>query len=239
MVLVSNSLARIARQSLVGEPPRSRRSFPCLLLLISLGLFTSPIARASETPYAGQGPNGSIGLGPSFAIADFDGDQRLDLASIESSQTGATSTSYSIQLHLTGSGRRAVQLIGPSGGLAIEARDVNGDSAVDLVVTTAWLRQPVAILLNDGHGRFSRAEPSQFSGAFSDPQRNWGPSSQPISQAVGMPSQSRSSIWRESATLPDVRGPTESVQVSSLGFLRNTLLNTFAGRAPPSEVSSF
>ena len=143
------------------------------------GLFTSRVAGASGTPDAGRVPNGSIGPGPSFAIADFDGDQRLDLASIESSQKGAASTSYSVQFQLTASGRHALQLIGPSGGLAIEARDVNGDHAVDLVLTTAWSGQPVAILLNDGQGGFSRAESSEFPGAFSDPQRDWGRSSQP------------------------------------------------------------
>jgi hypothetical protein len=98
----------------------------------------------------------------------------------------------------------------------------------------------VAILLNDGQGGFSRAESSEFPGAFSDPQRDWGRSSQPSSQAVGMPSQSRSSIRLESAAPLDVRGPTESVQVCSPGFPCIVLLNSFAGRAPPlSELSLF
>jgi hypothetical protein len=48
----------------------------------------------------------------------------------------------------------------PTGGLLIEARDVNGDHAVDLVLRTGWLRQHKAIRLSDGHGSFSRVEPT-------------------------------------------------------------------------------
>jgi len=38
----------------------------------------------------------------------------------------------------------------------IEARDVNGDYPADLIGSTAWHRQPVTMLLNDGHGSFSK-----------------------------------------------------------------------------------
>src|SRR5271170_3994083 len=64
-------------------------------------------------------------------------------------------TNYSVQLHLSSVGQHSIQLVAPAGGLQIEARDVNGDDAIDLVLTTAWLKQPVAIFLNDGHGSFS------------------------------------------------------------------------------------
>ena len=50
----------------------------------------------------------------------------------------------------------------PLGGLNITSRDVDGDQSLDLIVTTAWLNQPVAVLLNDGHGNFTLTDPSAF-----------------------------------------------------------------------------
>lgn len=175
--------------------------------------------------------------GPSFVIADFDGDQRLDLASIEGGQFESSSTYYWIRFQLTAVGPQAIQLLAPSGGLAIEARDVNGDHAVDLVLTTAWLRQPVAVFLNDGHGSFSRAEPSQFPGAFGDSKRNWGSSANQASEAVGAPPQPRLGFCSDATNLPDVRGPTDSIPGSSSGFPLDSFLIAYAGRAPPPEVS--
>lgn len=129
----------------------------------------------------------SVGPGASFAIADFDGDQHPDLASVQGGRVGSSSTDYWIQLQLSASGRQAIQLVAPSGGLLIEARDVNGDHAIDLVLATAWFKQPVAILLNDGHGRFSRVEPTAFPGAFTDATTNWASSSDQTTEAACVP----------------------------------------------------
>lgn len=184
-------------------------------------------------------PAPSRGPGPSFAIADFDGDQRPDFASVDGGQVGAASTyNYWIEFKLTAGGREAIHVLAPFGGLAIEARDVNGDHAVDLIVTTAWLRQPVAVFLNDGHGRFSRAEPAQFPGAFSDSPTNWSSSSNRGSAAVGIPTQSRLGACPDERSVPNVRGPTGSLPALSTGFPPDSLLTASAGRAPPSEVTS-
>jgi len=48
------------------------------------------------------------------------------------------------------------------------ARDVNGDDAMDLVVTTAMDSHFVAVLLNDGHGKFTLAKPGAFPSIESD-----------------------------------------------------------------------
>jgi hypothetical protein len=95
----------------------------------------------------------------------------------------------------------------------------------------------VAVLLNDGHGRFSRAEPSEFPGVFGDSPKNWGSSSRQGSEAVGVPPQPRSGICSEATSLPDVRGPTGSVRAPNSRFLLGCLLTAYAGRAPPAEVS--
>jgi hypothetical protein len=180
-------------------------------------------------------PNASAGPGPSFAIADFDGDHRLDCATVNGGQAvSASNYEYWIELKLTAAGRQAIPVVAPFGGLAIEARDVNGDNAVDLVVTTAWLRQPVAVFLNDGHGRFSRAEPSEFPGAFDDSRGNWSSSSNQACDVIGIPPQPRSGICSDATSLPDVRGPTDSIPAFRSAF-RDFFLTAQAGRAPPSK----
>lgn len=232
----SNFRAVGPRERFATKTARSYRTLPFLTFLFLFGFFASGATAATgqDVPHA---PVGSVGPGPSFAIADFDGDQRPDLASVEGGQSGSSLTYYWIRFQLTAVGPQAIQLLAPSGGLAIEARDVNGDHAVDLVLTTAWHRQPVAVLLNDGHGSFSRAEPSQFPGAFGDSKRNWGSSTNQASEAIGTPPQPRPGICSDATNLPDVREPTDSVLTSRSGFPLDSFLIAYAERAPPSEVS--
>jgi hypothetical protein len=95
-----------------------------------------------------------------FAVADFDGDNRPDLATVQPGVSSATR--YWIHFQLSGGSRQAIGLTAPEGGLRIASSDVNGDNFPDLVVTTALLREPVAVLLNDGHGNFALREPAGF-----------------------------------------------------------------------------
>jgi len=100
-----------------------------------------------------------------FAIADFDGDLQPDLARIRVTSDGSPSTQYSVDFNFTSGARPAICIVGPSGGLQITPRDVNGDKFADLVVTSLLDSQFVAIFLNDGKGNFSVAEPSDYPGA--------------------------------------------------------------------------
>ena len=109
---------------------------------------------------------GVIHVSAPFAIADFDGDNRPDLASVQAVGTISSDTQYLINFRLSSGRRAAIDVLAPAGGLRLASRDVNGDEFLDLVVTTAWAEQPVAVLLNDGLGNFTRAEPSAFPGAF-------------------------------------------------------------------------
>jgi len=133
------------------------------------------VRRAESAKQSYTSPPGYLGapepspgenIGVPFAIADFDGDQRPDVARVHAGPSNSYQTEYWIQLQLTRTGSQVIGIVAPFGGLRVAASDVNGDHAVDLVLSTAWLGRPVAILLNDGHGRFTPEKPSAFPGAF-------------------------------------------------------------------------
>ena len=221
-----------AREGFATKTASSHRSLRLFLLLFLFDPFVSGVATAAGTNgYSAS--TASVGLVSSIAIADFDGDQRPDVASLE----GDSSTGYSIRFQLTAIGQRAIQFVAPPGRIAIEARDVNGDHSVDLVLTTALYRRPVVVLLNNGHGGFSRAEPGPFPGAFKAP-RDWTSSSERSSEALADLLQSRSGVRSDATKLPAVRGPTDSIQHTSLAFPIDSFLAASSERAPPSEVYS-
>jgi VCBS repeat protein len=91
---------------------------------------------------------------PQHAFGDFDGDGRPDLARIQD---------------LAGRPQISVSLSGSSTDVRLEASvsvlidgDVDHDGDLDLVGATA--SGDVFIWLNDGHGRFTRQEPSRSHG---------------------------------------------------------------------------
>jgi len=109
-----------------------------------------------------------------FAIADFDGDRRPDLASVEvQTPSSSGATRYSIRLRFASGAGQAFGVIAPAGGLQLMARDVNGDNAPDLLVRTAWQHQRVALFLNDGHGNFTPADPAAFPAAAQNDDVQW------------------------------------------------------------------
>ncbi len=97
-----------------------------------------------------------------FAIADFDGDLRPDLAMIRVTRDGAPATEYSLELKFSSGKRAPIGLIGPAGGLEVLPQDVNGDQFADLVITSVVDREFVAILLNDGKGNFSQVDRADY-----------------------------------------------------------------------------
>ena len=220
-----------AREGFATKTASSHRSLRLFLLLFLFDPFVSGVATAAGTNgYSAS--TASVGLVSSIAIADFDGDQRPDVASLE----GDSSTGYSIRFELTATGQ-AIRFVTPPGRFAIEARDVNGDNAADLVLTTALYRRPVAVFLNNGHGGFSRAEPGPFPGAFKAP-RDWTSSSERSSEALADLLQSRSGVRSDATKLPAVRGPTDSIPHTSFPFPFDSFLTASPERAPPSEVYS-
>jgi hypothetical protein len=210
-----------------------RALFVLLLLLISLSV---GLSSANAGPIQ-NGPAISPGLGLTFAIADFDGDRGLDLASVQTGRSASGSSTYWIQFQLSASGRQSVQLVAPAGGLGIEARDVNGDHAIDLIFTSAWLRKPVAILLNDGHGKFLRAEPTAFPAAFDESGTSWVAGLRLHADFVALPPQSRIGVDRANNNQLHHQCSAEALPSSAPKFSITTVLLISAGRAPPSAVA--
>jgi len=176
--------------------------------------------------------------GLAFAVADFDGDSRPDFANVQVGQSDLANTEYWIQFQLSSAGHQSIRVLAPAGGLRLTARDVNGDNWIDLIVTTAWLNQPVAVYINDGHGRFTHAEPADFSAALRECETGWSPLFSESSDAIGAPPRSPSVIslqWNGSSY---PRTNAGSVLVSDSDSLSAALLNLQPGRAPPASISN-
>lgn len=104
-----------------------------------------------------------------FAIADFDGDWKPDLALVEPTNLHRQQSDYAIRFQFSAGSELSLIVSAPTGGLRVAARDVNGDDLPDLVLSSALDERVVAILLNQGHGRFSKAEPATYAGIPPDP----------------------------------------------------------------------
>jgi len=128
-------------------------------LQVSLTDLSQPDKRAKH-----DGP-----AGMHFAIADFDGDRKPDLAVIEVASQHWVGTNYSVHLWLSKGAESAFGVSAPSGGVRVAARDVNGDDIMDLIVTSLSDEHVVAVLLNDGHGQFSWGEPSAYAALAKEP----------------------------------------------------------------------
>jgi hypothetical protein len=202
-------------------------------LLVFAGLIGGA-ATAADVPSA---PAASYGPSLSFSIADFDGDLKPDLANVQAGKSDLTHTDYWIQLQLSAAGRQTFQIVAPMGGLQIVARDVNGDHTLDLVLTTTWLRQPVAILLNDGHGTFSRVEPAAFPEAFREFRTGWYSTTEQAVDTVSVPPQSREDICSRTELFLHLRPHACFIASSDSRFGASPFLISYLGRAPPFEAS--
>jgi hypothetical protein len=206
-----------------------------LYLLLFAGLIGT--AAAADVPRA---PAASLGPGLAFSVADFDGDSRPDLASVQAAgKSDSLHTDYWIQLQLSATGRQTFRIVAPLGGLQIVSRDVNGDNAPDLVLTTAWLGQPVAILLNDGHGNFSQVEPAAFPEAFSESSSGWSCPSGHATDAVGVAPQFREDICLQAELISYLCAQSLLTAASDSLFSISPFLISHAGRAPPLELPHF
>ena len=180
-------------------------------------------------------PAASFGSKESFSIADFDGDSKPDLVSVRYGTRDSTRIAYRIHLQLSAAGSQFFRITAPIGGLQIVTRDVNGDNALDLVLTTSWRRQPVAILLNDGHGSFTRVDPAAFPEAFSDSGTTWSSSSDNTTDAVGIPRQFREDICLIREFFLHRGSQSGSIDFSESRISRPPFLLPYSPRAPPFE----
>src|SRR5258706_2034112 len=96
-----------------------------------------------------------------WAFADFDGDNRPDVATTRMQGRDR----YSLQLDLStrredGLHRKGALPALPSSilGLHLTPRDVDGDHDLDIVITSGLSYQPVAVWINDGTGQFEEGD---------------------------------------------------------------------------------
>lgn len=174
-----------------------------------------------------------------FAIADFDGDRIPDLATVQTEGAGSSAhTRYSIRFELTAGLPQIIGVTAPAGGLQIIARDVNGDKMLDLLVSTEWLHQPVAILLNDGHGKFTLCDSAAAREFLCASEESWNPPSMEFKDAAA------AVLSRSFAQDAELRAGHSSQHQScwtlvSANSHRAVFSEAFSsqGRAPPSFVS--
>lgn len=158
-----------------GREPRGAtillRCGPVLAMLLCLGLLLPIPTLAARSEGARVSPG--LTSGANFAIADFDGDRLPDVATVQTGPSGAARTRYWIQFAFGRGTRTGVAVSGPTGGLQIVSQDVNGDSFLDLIVSTELANEPVAVLLNDGAGNFSFSDVTKFGRAIWESRVEW------------------------------------------------------------------
>lgn len=230
--------------------PRGRVSAIAMLLAllgVALVVPRSAPANAAQSGAEAQS-NAPLSASPAFvanhagpgmdvAFADLDGDMRPDSARVQHERAAAGGESYAIDFRFSSTDAPAsMNVVAPRGGLRIEARDVNGDNAIDLVLTTAWFREPVAILLNDGHGKFSTAAPTAYPNAFNHPtstlKANYSDAYIPFAIATQSDFVLATAQPAFYQPAPAARGAVSP----SLGFRAGPSRTRFAGRAPPTSL---
>jgi hypothetical protein len=171
-----------------------------------------------------------------FVYSDFDGDLRPDLAVVQAGRSDHSFTDYWVQFQLTTARPQAIRVVAPTGGLQMATWDVNGDHVPDLVLTTTWGNQAVAVLLNEGHGSFSRLDPSTYPAAFRASKANWGYSAHLDQVLVGFLSLSRTGASPMGARPPYyLDSSVRAARRSDHGSLLNPELVSHLGRSPPSN----
>jgi len=148
--------ARTRQASRVGKLP--------LLILLLAGVNS---CLASPGLVAGATPTSVSQLG--WAVADFDGDSRPDVAITRMEARGGGYV-YWVELDLStnrkdGSSQPQANLpaaVASISGLHLTPRDVDGDHDLDIVVTMGIARQPIAVWINDGKGRFEEGDLSAY-----------------------------------------------------------------------------
>ena len=212
----------------------------CCSRTVSLAFTLCFVGAAGSTHAASAGPQGWPSSSPQatsqFAIADFDGDRQPDLATIQAVQSSSPETEYWIAFQLSSGPQQTLGIAAPPGGLQVTSRDVNGDNFLDVVVTTAWTNRPVAVLINDGQGKFRASSPCAFPGAFATSEKSFVYATDETRDATAI-------LFSRYPTSNCSEGsggsPRNVMGLLVLKASRNSLSSAvvcFLGRAPPTRV---
>jgi hypothetical protein len=155
------------------------RTVGMLLLLVLASIVAVCLETAAP---ARNAPAHETRIVPQFAIEDFDGDSRPDIATVLDGRSDADNH-YRIRFQLSSGRSQNVDLTAPVGGLDLSSRDVNGDDFLDVVVTTAGTDRPVAVLVNNGAGTFTPSDPGAFPEAFRKSNNSWSALTEELREA--------------------------------------------------------
>lgn len=220
-------LVKKIRQRISGWDAAVRATF--FLLLLSTGFAYG--AKAGVPPQ--NRSELTVARTPQFAIADFDGDNRPDMASVEFGWSG--SRNYAINFSLTSGLRQSINIEAPDGGLRLRTSDVNGDNFPDVVVTTFWTGWPVAVLLNDGRGNFTPSQPSAFPGAFEKSENSLASDEGTKADAAAALFSRYSPVsWQKHGSAGSLLSAVGHAAVEPFHFVSRPICNSSFGRAPPS-----
>ena len=194
-----------------------------VMLCALWGLSAACLARETASPSALRLEAAPLLYDQGGVIADLDGDGRPDFAIVRAEGWDSKGLRYRIELQLsTGASPSSFSVSAEKGGLRLVPRDVDGDGDLDLVVMSAWGRAPVGVWINNGHGEFTRGEPTAY------PRSIWAEGPEVVSS---IPQEERK------ATVP--QSYRSCIDFSDESYSRNNLvferLSLFPGGAGPQE----
>jgi len=134
-------------------------------------LLASPFLRAQDGVQGAFEQAGHTGFarlrlepihGSTLAVADFDGDNKLDGAVILETGPFLASTSFQIDLHFTDRRNQNISFESSESDITVAALDIDRDGDFDIVIEQSLTHKRLQIWLNDGHGNFEKGRVEDF-----------------------------------------------------------------------------
>jgi hypothetical protein len=176
-----------------------------------------------------------------WTIADLDGDHHPDTAQSGEIGIGVHGYVYTVEFQLSGGLRYTSFAVSTASrlGLNIVPRDIDGDSDLDLVITTGALHQPVGVWLNDGKGAFTRADASLYLAqdgtqglGFLETRRDQSP------LLASNEGPRPTSIIPKTAALWHLKADVSRLQISAIAPASSDHAGEKQSRAPPHSLQS-
>ena len=178
-----------------------------------------------------------------WAVADFDGDSRPDMAITKMNAQGGGYV-FGLELNLSAShaGEPAARvpafpfIASSMFGVHLTPRDVDGDHDLDIVVTMGFTRQPVAVWINDGQGGFEEGDLAAYPALSCHDELLLSPKSSPQNTRALFDQSRRSWLTACGLLQPFMRSDRGAILRS--GFLISRVpADRRSARAPPSVLA--